>query len=348
MKKTPVIIGVGIALLLVIAIPAYILFAPATSFEEKTKSFIIETNKNTNDEVVELLKSKEIISNGWAFSLLANQLKVWNKLKPGKFEVKKGDNLLGIVRLLRNNTQSQVKLVINKIRTNEDLAKLIGKNFSTDSATVMAFLSSNDSLKPFGIDSNNVMQLVIPNTNSFYWATPLAKILNRLKTESDAFWNSENRREKAKSLGFTPQEIYIFSSIVEEETNMQDDKGKIGSVYMNRFHKGMNLGADPTVKFALKDFSLKRILYQHLTVVSPYNTYHNKGLPPGPICTPSANTIDAVLNAPATDYLFFVAKADFSGYSNFSNNFATHSQYAKQYQKALNEYLLRKQAAANK
>ena len=123
---------------------------------------------------------------------------------------------------------------------------------------------------------------------------------------------------------------------------MEADKGKIASVYINRYHKGMNLGADPTVKFALKDFSLKRILFQHLSVASPYNTYRNKGLPPGPICTPSIETLDAVLNAPITDYLYFVAKPDFSGYSNFSSNFAEHSKYAKQYQQALNDYLLRK------
>ena len=143
-------------------------------------------------------------------------------------------------------------------------------------------------------------------------------------------------------MGFKPREIYAIASIVEEETNMLADKGKIASVYINRFHKGMNLGADPTVKFALKDFTLKRILFQHLTVSSPYNTYKNKGLPPGPICTPSIETLDAVLNAPTTDYLYFVAKPDFSGYSNFSSNFSEHSKYAKQYQQALNEYLLRK------
>ena len=165
--------------------------------------------------------------------------------------------------------------------------------------------------------------------------------MGRLKSESDDFWEKDNRLEKAKAMGFKPQEIITFASIVEEETNMETDKGKIASVYINRFHKGMNLGADPTVKFALKDFSLKRILFQHS---SPFNTYKNKGLPPGPICTPSVNTIDAVLNAPTTSYLYFVAKPDFSGYSNFSSNFAEHSIYAKQYQQALNIYLAKKQS----
>ena len=207
----------------------------------------------------------------------------------------------------------------------------------------MQFLSNNDSLRPYSIDSNTVATIIVPNTYTFYWITPLGKIFSKLKAASDEFWSEDSRLDKAKQMGFTPKEIYTIASIVEEETNKEADKGKIASVYINRYHKGMALGADPTIKFALKDFSLKRILFQHLSVQSPYNTYKNKGLPPGPICTPSTNTIDAVLNAPATDYVYFVAKPDFSGYSNFSSNFAEHSQYAKQYQQALNEYLSKKQ-----
>ena len=321
----------------------YVLLAPATSFDEKNKSFVIEEGKTDKTNVVELLEQKDIVKNGWAFSLLADAMNVWTKLKPGKYQVKHTDNLISIVRMLRNNRQVQVKLIINKIRTNEDFARLIGKNFSTDSATAMQFLTNNDSLKPFSVDSNTVCTIIIPNTYSFYWSTPLSKIFDKLQTQSDEFWAADNRLDKAKALGFSPKEIYTIASIVEEETNMDSDKGNIASVYINRYHKGMYLGADPTIKFALKDFTLKRIMDKHLTVQSPYNTYKNKGLPPGPICTPSTKTIDAVLNSPATSYLYFVAKPDFSGYSNFSSNFAEHIVYAKQYQQALNAYLLKKQ-----
>ena len=321
----------------------YIFFAPATAFDEKSKSVIIQEGMTGNDDVAELFTQKGIVKNGWAFKLLGDGLNIWGKIKPGKFQIKRSDNLFTIVRMLRNNHQTEVKLIINKIRTNEDLARLIGKNFSTDSATVIQFLTNNDLLKPFAVDSNTVFTIIIPNTYSFYWITPLNKILAKLQSTSDDFWNTDDRSKKAAKMGFTPKQIYTLASIVEEETNMLADKGKIASVYINRYHKGMNLGADPTVKFALKDFSLKRILFQHLTVQSPYNTYKNKGLPPGPICTPSAATIDEVLNAPTTNYLFFVAKPDFSGYSNFSSNFAEHSKYAKQYQQALNDYQLKKQ-----
>jgi len=342
MKKLKVII-VFIILSLIIAF-VYLVFAPTPTFSDKTKLFVIAEGKNNKEEVVNLLTDKGIVRFGWAFELLGNQFNLWNKLKPGKYEVKRNENLLAIVRMLRNNKQVQVKLVINKFRTKEEFAKLIGKSFSTDSASALSFFSNNDSLSQLDIDSNNIASIIIPNTYSFYWGTPLRKLLGRLKSESDDFWEKDNRLEKAKAMGFKPKEIIALASIVEEETNMESDKGKIASVYINRYHKGMNLGADPTVKFALKDFSLKRILFQHLNVSSPFNTYKNKGLPPGPICTPSVNTIDAVLNAPTTSYLYFVAKPDFSGYSNFSSNFTEHSIYAKQYQQALNIYLAKKQS----
>lgn len=340
MKKTILSI---LLLIILLATTAYIFLAPATAFNEKSKSVIIEQGMTSKEDVADVFVQKELVKNGWAFKLLGDGLSIWGKIKPGKFLIKRSDNLFSIVRMLRNNHQSEVKLIINKIRTNEDLAKLIGKNFSTDSASVMQFLTNNDSLKPFGVDSNTVCTIIIPDTYSFYWITPLNKILAKLQTTSDDFWNADGRNQKAKAMGFTPKQIYTLASIVEEETNMLADKGKIASVYINRFHKGMNLGADPTVKFALKDFTLKRILFQHLSVNSPFNTYKNKGLPPGPICTPSTATVDEVLNAPTTDYLYFVAKPDFSGYSNFSSNFTEHSKYAKQYQQALNEYLIKKQ-----
>jgi UPF0755 protein len=189
------------------------------------------------------------------------------------------------------------------------------------------------------------MTLIIPDTYILNWNTSVKKILQRLSKEKDKFWHEDNRLTKANNLGFTPKQVYTLASIVEEETNKNDEKGNIASVYINRYKKGMPLGADPTIKFALKDFGLKRILYGHLQVTSPYNTYKNTGLPPGPICTPSEKTIDAVLDAPTTNYLFFVARSDFSGYHHFSSSYAEHEQYAKQYQQALNERVAAQQKA---
>jgi len=340
MKKQ--IVFILLSLIGVIAYISYLLILPCSNFSEKSSTFIIEEGKTDKEDVINTLEQNKIIKNVWAFSLVANQLNIWRKLKPGKYEIKQNDNILTVVKMLRKNKQVEAKLIINKIRTREDLARLIGKNFSTDSISVVRFLSSNDSLAPFSVDTNTVMNLIIPNTYTFYWGTSVYKILLKLQTVNEQFWNKNDRLQKANALGFSPKDVYTIASIVEEETNMNEDKGKIASVYINRFHQGMNLGADPTVKFALKNFLIKRVLFNQLKVESPFNTYMHKGLPPGAICTPSISTIDAVLNAPTTNYLYFVAKSDFSGYSNFSSNFTQHSIYAKQYQQALDNYHIQK------
>jgi UPF0755 protein len=337
-----------ISLLLVVIIvfgglSAWMILGSGTAFGEKSKSFIIPEGKTDRASVLEVMKKRYIIKNTMAFSFVASQLKVWDKLKPGKYEVKHGESLLDIARMLKNNHQAQVNLVINKLRLKEDLARLIGKNFISDSAEVMNFLNSNDSLKVYQVDTNTVFTLIIPNTYNFYWNTPLRKIFNRLYDAKNSFWNKNQRTEKAGEIGFTPVQAYILASIIEEETNIDEDRAKIASVYLNRLNKNMALEACPSIKFAMKDFSLTRIYDKYLSNPSPYNTYRRKGLPPGPICTPSPKTIDIVLNAPKTGYLYFVAKSDFSGYSQFSSTFAEHERYAKEYQKALDAYMARKQ-----
>jgi UPF0755 protein len=165
-----------------------------------------------------------------------------------------------------------------------------------------------------------------------------------MSATTKAWWTAA-RVQQAKSKGLSPTDAYILASIVEEETNAQGDKGKIASVYLNRMDKGIKLGADPTVKFALRDFELKRIYDKYLKVESPYNTYQHTGLPPGPICTPSTATLEAVLTAPNTDYLYFVAKPDFSGYSNFAATYKEHLAFAKQYREALDKEMAIRAAA---
>ncbi len=323
---------------------AWLLLAPATQFAHKSAYvYVYEDSGAARTQVTGQLERKHLLRNTGLFNTLAGWLGIWDKLKTGRYEITKGQSLLSIARQLRNNKQSPVKLVINKLRIREDLARMIGRNFSTDSAKAMAFLSSNDSLQQLGVDTNTLMTLVIPDTYIFNWNTPLKKVLQRLQSEKDAFWKKDDRLQKAAALNLSPEQVYTLASIVEEETNTNSEKGNIASVYFNRLNKGMYLGADPTIKFAMKDFALKRIYFAYLSVPSPYNTYKNKGLPPGPICTPSVATLDAVLNQPKTDYLFFVANSDFSGTHHFSNNYAEHEQYAKAYQKALDEYLARKQ-----
>lgn len=337
-RKKPFLIILLIVVVLIF-IAGWMVFGSATTFDNEHKFLYIYDNKDVKEQVQKQLDTSNIIRNKWLFNIMASRLDVWERLKPGRFEVKKGESLFDVVRMLRNNRQSPVRLIINKLRTREDLAKVIGKFFSADSLSVINYLSNNDSLKSLGVDTNTVMTLIIPDTYIIKWNTSVKKILQRFKTEEENFWQKDNRIQKAQAKGFTPEQIYILASIVEEETNKNDEKGNIASVYINRYKKGMPLAADPTIKFALHDFSIKRIYFGYLNVNSPYNTYRNKGLPPGPICTPQKVTIDAVLNAPETNYMFFVAKDDFSGYHHFSDNYAEHQQYAKLYQKALDEWM---------
>jgi UPF0755 protein len=207
---------------------------------------------------------------------------------------------------------------------------------------VLTFLSNNDSLKAFNTDTTQLFTLLIPNTYEFYWSSSMTQIVGKLQKAQTLFWSQNNRIQKAASKGMSQDQIYTLASIVEEETNYDSDKSLIASVYQNRLKKQMPLQACPTIKYAMQDFTITRIYEKYLSNASPYNTYRVKGLPPGPICTPAAKTIDLVLDAPKTDYIYFVAKADFSGYHHFSNNYEEHDRYAKEYQKKLDEYQAKK------
>ncbi len=336
-KLISVIILIGAVLF------AWAIMRSGTGFSEKSQGFIIREGQTDKRSVIADMKKKHIVTSGVIFSVLTSATGVWDKIKPGKYEIKKGQSLWDIARMLKNGRLAQVNLVINKLRTKEDLAKLISKNFAPDSASVMQYLNSNDSLKKFGVDTSSVFTMIIPDTYTFYWNTSLGRIFRKLSDSKTAFWQKNNRLAKAESIQFSPEQVYILASIVEEETNYDSDKYKIASVYINRLNKNMPLQACPTIKYAMKDFTLTRIYEKYLFNPSPYNTYRRKGLPPGPICTPSPKTIDIVLDAPKTDYLFFVAKSDFSGYHHFSSHFSEHSQYAKAYQKALDLYMANKQ-----
>jgi len=328
------VIALVIVAIVIIAIAGRFFFSN-TAFKEKSQHLYIHTGHATRDDVLKTLDDGKLIQNPGSFDFIAKQMDVWPMLRPGKYEIKKGMSLFEIGRMLRNGQQSPVNLVITKLRTKENFASLVGKKFETDSAAFMSFLNNNDTMRKYQLDSNTVMTAVFPNTYTYLWTTAPSGIFKKLIAEYKKVWN-DDRKRKADSLGLTPTAAYILASIIEEETNNNEEKGLIASVYLNRLSKNMNLGADPTVKFALRNFALKRIYEKHLAVESPYNTYRKKGLPPGPICTPSVETLDLVLNAPKTDYLFFVAKKDFTEGHVFTSNFQEHLKYAREYQQALN------------
>ena len=319
---------------------SYTLFIKVTHFTAEKTSF--QYNAGGLNALADSLSAKKIIRDKTSFLVFAKLFNVEDRIKPGKFLIDKKTSLLNLIRILRNNQQARVKFILNKVRTKADLAKLIANTFAIDSASCMLYLTSNDSLAPFDTDTTQVLSLFIPNTYEFYWSTPMTKLLQKMKTEEGIFWSKNNRLAKAASIGLSKNEVYTLASIVEEETNYDSDKTIIASVYQNRLKKKMPLQACPTIKYAMQDFTLTRIYEKYLTNPSPYNTYKKAGLPPGPICTPAPKTIDLVLNAPNTNYYYFVAKADFSGYHHFSATYEEHNKFAKDYQLKLDEYQAKK------
>lgn len=325
-----------------VIITGWLFFGSNTNFSEDKKSFYIKTG-STFFNVMTDLKDQQIIKNPAIFKLAAQELKYDLNVKAGKYVIVKGASIYSITKILKFGRQTPVNLIINKLRTKEDLAQKIGANFECDSAQFISLINNPDSLLKIGLDTNTIMTAVIPNTYSILWNTTPAKIFKKLYAAQQIFWTND-RKQKAVALKLSTSEVYTLASIVEEESNKQEDKGKIASVYLNRLSSGMRLSADPTVIFALKDWTIRRVYKKYLQFVSPYNTYLNNGLPPGPICTPSIKTIDAVLDAPSTNYLYFVAQPNLTGFSNFASTYQEHMAFAKQYQDWLTEYLNAKQA----
>ena len=338
MKRTVLI--VFLILLLGALYSAWKVFGPTVSAPEN-KYFYIRTGSNYAD-VKRSLTDQKILSGTFFFDLVAKRVKYNQNIKAGRYEIRNGSSIVNLIRMLKAGRQSPVRLVINKIRTKEDFAGKVAQQFETDSTTVINFITNNDSLVKYKLDTNTVMTAIIPNSYLFWWNVSFTNMFKRLEDQKEKFWDGK-RAQKAAALGLSPAQVYTMASIVEEETVKQEDKGLIASVYINRMKKGMKLEADPTVKYAMRNFGLKRILHGHLEYPSLYNTYQHTGLPPGPICTPSINTIDAVLDAPQTNYIFFVAKPDFNGYSNFAATYQEHLVFAKAYQRALDSLIISKQ-----
>jgi UPF0755 protein len=242
-------------------------------------------------------------------------------------------NVIQIARMLKGS-QAPVNVTFNNIRTLPDLAGRLSEQLQADSLTMLAALTDDSVAAEYGFTPREFIGMFIPDTYELYWTTSPASFIERMKREYDRFWN-EARLAKLDEIGLTRKEVSAMASIIDEETNRSDEMATIAGVYMNRIANGMPLQADPTVKFALGDPFIKRILYKHLEVDSPYNTYRHTGLPPGPIRMPSTQALNAVLNYQHHDYLYFCAKPDFSGYHAFAKTLSAHNLNAAAYAKAL-------------
>ena len=253
----------------------------------------------------------------------------------GAYMIENGISPFQAERRLASGAQHPMKVVVNGARGIDILSERVSKNLDFSADSLRNQLKDEDFLKGYGLNRHQALALFIDDTYLVYWNASPADVASKIGDHYNKVWNNE-RMEKARKLGLTPAEVVVLASIVDEETNKADEKPLIARLYLNRLSKGMKLQADPTVKFALGDFSLRRIRAEHLKVDSPYNTYQVTGLPPGPIRTVTVADIDAVLNAPSHDFIYMCAKDDFSGYHNFAKDYNAHMQNARKYQKALN------------
>ena len=266
---------------------------------------------------------------------------LYQKPKSGyyRFPVEMGNKHL--IRRLQLGQETPIKLSFTQsIRTRTQLAGAMGKKLLLDSAEVLQRLEDKTYLAQYGLTPETAVCLFIPNTYEVYWTMSADQLFARMHKEYLRFWNEE-RRTKAKALDLTPVEVATLASIVASETNKTSEHPLIASLYLNRLNKGIALQACPTVIYAVGDFKMRRVLKRHLRIDSPYNTYTHQGLPPGPIRLARPDVIDAVLNAPKTDYLYMCANPDFSGSHVFSSNYTKHSAVARQYQRALNQKKIR-------
>jgi UPF0755 protein len=299
----------------------------------QTDYLYIDDRKDYDDLLLQL-KSKGIKDIHF-FNRFASKMNYPESMKTGKYKIDPAMNYVELIKMLRNGNQVPVKLTFNNLRLKTDLTERISGQLMLDSPTLLNNLNDPVETASLGFNPETVLAMFIPNTYEIYWNIPVDKFLERMKKEYDRFWSKE-RLDKAENIHLSPVEVSILASIVEEETARKTEFPVVAGLYLNRLRKGMRLQADPTVKFAVGDLTLKRILIDHLSVDSPYNTYIHPGLPPGLIRLPSIAAIDAVLNNREHSYLYMCAKEDFSGEHNFAVTLSEHNRNARKYQSALN------------
>lgn len=326
----------GLLLVILLAAAIYVyrqVFAPLNPVD--TVYIYIDEEKDYEDVILQL-KENDALPSEKIFRLLAEKMNYPERVKSGRYGISAGMTVPDVILMLRSGNQSPVNITFNNIRTREDLAGRLAGQLMIDSLSLLKNLYDPAVAEQMGFNVENFTAMFIPNTYEVYWTTDATSLMQRMKSEYDRFWN-EARRKKAEEMGLTPVEVSTLASIVEEEATYAEEYPIVAGLYLNRLKRGMRLEADPTVKFAVGDFSLRRILYKHLEVESPYNTYRREGLPPGPIRIPSIAAINATLSPEQHNYLFMCAKDDLSGRHNFAVTHAEHARNAARYQRALNE-----------
>jgi UPF0755 protein len=311
-----------------------ILYMPNFELSETKYVYIYEDEKNFETlcrELQDSIRCKRI----QFFKLLAQFHTYPKNMRSGRYAIEPGASNTAVLNRLRRGQQEPVHLTFNNLRLIGDLTDRLSKQLMITNDDLLSYLMDERYCESLGFTATTIKTMFIPNTYEVYWNISAEKLLERMKHEYETFWNN-TRLQKAKNMRLSPVEVSILASIVEEETAAPDEYPTVAGLYINRLHKGIPLQADPTIKYAIGDFTLQRILYKHLAFDSPYNTYLYPGLPPGPIRIPSIRGIDAVLNYTHHNYLYMCVKEDLSGRHNFSVTLSEHNRNADRYHAELN------------
>ncbi len=344
-KVKLVLFLVGSVLLISFTFYAYqIIYVPNILVEGEDRVFIVKQGSSYQTVLTDLGKG-HFVNDMVSFSFLARLSGYDKKIVPGRFILRKGMTNLQAIKILKTGKQEPVKVTFSYVRLTDELAEKLTRNIGVSQDEFLEALNDFVENNNEGFTKENVRCMFLPNTYEVYYNVQPADLIAKMHEEFNKFWN-EKRTQKAKEIGLTPIEVSILASIVQAETVKQDEAPLIAGLYLNRLKKDIALQADPTLVYASGDFSLKRVLNGHKEIDSPYNTYKNAGLPPGPINVPQIASIDAVLNYKKSNYYYMCAKEDFSGYHNFAANLSEHNVNARKYQKALTAEM--KKAEANK
>ncbi|MDL2256397.1 endolytic transglycosylase MltG [Parabacteroides sp. OttesenSCG-928-G06] len=340
--KWPIAISVIFCLFLVAGAVGYGLYrmAVGANFHPTHTLYIYVDDRKDFEDVCRQLTDSAACKDIRSFRWLADILKYPDAMRTGRYAVDPRMSNLDLLNNLRRGQQTATRITFNNIRFLEDLTKRLDEQLMLSSADLLTRLADSAYCDSLGFDLETIRCMFIPNTYEVYWNISPDGLLTRMKREYDNFWTAD-RKKKAETIGLTPIEVAILASIVEEETAVADEFPVVAGLYINRLHRGMLLQADPTVKYAVGDFMLQRILYAHLEIDSPYNTYIYAGLPPGPLRVPSIQGLNAVLNYARHNYLYMVAKEDFSGRHNFASTLTEHNRNANRYRQELNRRNIR-------
>lgn len=333
-KKVNIIFSIIGGMLVLMAVVSLLLLRSQKTANSDKVTLYLPTG-STYQAVTDSLNVHNCIGNAAVFNVMARLRGYRDHVKGGCYVINPHTPVWNVLTKLYCGNQDAIRLTIGKFRTKKQLCDYLDKHLELSGDSLLALLNDETICKSYGHNTKTVIGMFIQNTYEVYWNTTPQKLLDRMDKEWGRFWNND-RTAKCKALKMTNDEVMTLASIVDEETNKNDEKDVIASVYLNRLHRGMLLQADPTLKYAVGDFTLRRLLNVHMEAESPYNTYKYKGLPPGPICTPAISSIDAVLANRQTDYLYFCAKADFSGRHAFATTLAQHNANAAAFHAELN------------